>query len=231
MKNFLIELKNGKMLIVMSGSNAVKILPLNIDMNEKIIIFCRDYSKYSSLKNKYSNVVDVCDKHKRLEDSIYREFPSLKSNLFVNRTLRSTRYFSPFENEDDNDDNPYFLYMSFLEALKQMQSTEQSKEFMSNKCQEYYRISGSYFEDINEYRRKYTSDKAIDWYVKPSFIFQLVNHAFKTDDIILMYIFRSYVVDLCQQLDRAHKKQKRKRQKCFIVYRGQSQMSTDELDK
>ncbi|CAF0790475.1 unnamed protein product [Adineta steineri] len=96
-----------------------------------------------------------------------------------------------------------------------MPQTKQAKDLMLNKCQDYY-------------RNTYQSDEAIHWYIKDSFIYRLVNRAFRTENITLWYLFRFYIIDLCKQLELIHKEQNI--QTSLILYCGQSRMSINEFN-
>ncbi|CAF1005706.1 unnamed protein product, partial [Didymodactylos carnosus] len=79
----------------------------------------------------------------------------------------------------------------------------------------------------------HVSDKAIEWYTRDSFVYRLINHAFRTEDIALWYLFRFYIIDLCKQLESVHRIQQQQQQKtdcCLKLYRGQSQMPSAELN-
>ncbi|CAF4910727.1 unnamed protein product [Rotaria sp. Silwood1] len=74
----------------------------------------------------------------------------------------------------------------------------------------------------------YTIDSAIEWYTANAFVYQLVNKALRTEDIELLYLFRSYIIDLRSQLEQEHKQISST--EVFIVVRGQT-MSTEEFEK
>jgi predicted negative regulator of RcsB-dependent stress response len=216
-----------KLLVVMSGSFAKEVLPkIKFDSISTIIIFCGNYNKYASLKMKYSNVVDICTEHEKLKSCIQNELISLKFNLFTNQILKSVRPLAS-SNAVENS-GAHFSYMSFIELLKQMPQTEQAKDIMLNKCQDYYRGNKSEMKLIETFRNTYTSDKAIDWYTRDSFVYRLVNRAFRTEDVTLWYLFRYYVSDLCTQLESVHKEQNIKTR--LTLYRGQPQMPVHELE-
>ena len=219
-----------EVLVIISGSYALQFLPFKENITEKIIIFCKDYFKYSYLKNKYSNIVDVCNEHSMLKSSLFREIPLLKSNLFINRTLKTSRLLSFREDQHSHNDDHHFSYIFFIEILKQMQKTEQSKECMLNQCQVYYRNNVSYLKHIDRFRQSYKSTEAIDWYIhRSSFLSQIINQSFRTDDVLMWYSLRYYIVDLCKQLEIVHNKQIY--QSSFTVYRGQPRMSIDEIEE
>ncbi|CAF0971495.1 unnamed protein product [Rotaria sp. Silwood1] len=74
----------------------------------------------------------------------------------------------------------------------------------------------------------YTADKTIDWYTQDCFVYRLVNQAFHTEDIILWYLFRFLIIDLCTQLEKVHKEQNI--QEYLKLYRGQARLPTQELE-
>ncbi len=118
--------------------------------------------------------------------------------------------------------------MLFIELLKQMPQTKQAKDIILNKCKDYYRGNKQEIELIEHFRNIYTSNKAIDWYTRESFVYRLVNRAFRTEDITLWYLFRYYIIDLCTQLEKVHQEQNIKT--LLTLYRGQARMPTDELE-
>ncbi|CAF1187939.1 unnamed protein product [Didymodactylos carnosus] len=66
---------------------------------------------------------------------------------------------------------------------------------------------------------------------RDSFVYRLINHAFRTKDIALWYLFRFYIIDLCKQLESVHSIQQQQQTDCCLkLYRGQSQMPSAELN-
>ncbi|CAF3947376.1 unnamed protein product [Rotaria sp. Silwood1] len=51
----------------------------------------------------------------------------------------------------------------------------------------------------------YTIDSAIEWYTANAFVYQLANQALRAENIELLYLFRSYIIDLRSQLEQEHK--------------------------
>ncbi|CAF4410935.1 unnamed protein product, partial [Adineta steineri] len=103
-----------------------------------------------------------------------------------------------------------------------------TKYLILNKYQDYYRNDKKQNLSIELFRNTYQSDEAIHWYIKDSFIYRLVNRAFRTENITLWYLFRFYLIDLCKQLELIHKEQNI--QTSLILYRGQSRMSIKEFN-
>jgi hypothetical protein len=206
----------------------------NRDLLPSVIIFCSDYNKYRELVAvKCHNVIDVCTDHETLKQCILRELPSLRFNLFPNQKLMSTRALSPAQ--DTVEYNAYFSYSLFVDLLREQhqqgKTKSRDKDIMLNKCRDFYRRNQYEMEKIEEFRRTYTPEKAIYWYTRDSFVYRLINRAFRTEDMALWYLFRFFVIDLCSQMHKMQKQQQQHLKEPLILYRGQSQMPVEELTK
>lgn len=88
-------------------------------------------------------------------------------------------------------------------------------------------------ENIKTFQREYkSSDDAVYWYTKESFLYLSVNRALRSENIDELYIHRFFITDLCAQLLRIYKQQEQLKhgQDKSIVYRGQF-MYHAELEK
>ncbi|CAF3795402.1 unnamed protein product, partial [Rotaria sordida] len=122
----------------------------------------------------------------------------------------------------------FFWHQMLIDVLKQMPSDEQSKEAMLNICRDYYRNNQYELDNIEEFRRNYTRDKAIEWYTAECFLYRLLNKALRTEDIELLYTFRFFLIDLCVALEEqsVHLKDKG----ILTVYRGTT-IPLEEIEK
>jgi tetratricopeptide (TPR) repeat protein len=82
---------------------------------------------------------------------------------------------------------------------------------------------------IGEFDRTYRSVDAILWYTKPCFLYRLINKALRTEDNLVLYKFRYFIMDLCARLGEtalvsAH------HIKPFRAYRG-SNLSRYEVER
>ena len=80
---------------------------------------------------------------------------------------------------------------------------------------------------MNELQQTYSSDRAIWWYSRETFLYRLLNQAFREHVIYLLYLFRFFICDLYQELEKLHSTQN----KLFAmrVYRAQL-ITIDELE-
>ncbi|CAF4606930.1 unnamed protein product [Rotaria sp. Silwood2] len=122
----------------------------------------------------------------------------------------------------------FFWHQMLIDVLKQMPSNEESKEEMLNICRNYYRNNQYELNNIEEFRRNYTRDKAIEWYTAECFLYRLLNKALRTENIELLYNFRFFLIGLCAALKEQRDNLKDK--DIFTVYRGTT-IPLEEIEK
>ncbi|CAF1354211.1 unnamed protein product, partial [Didymodactylos carnosus] len=120
-----------------------------------------------------------------------------------------------------------------------MEDNEEAKSDMIMTCRKYYEninrvsdiipvnenIIASQIKQINEYEQHYTSDKAIQWYTKDSFVYRLINKALRTQNLDLLYMMRFHIRDLSKCLRTKHQELSKlignNDTDQFTLYRGQ----------
>jgi len=83
---------------------------------------------------------------------------------------------------------------------------------------------------IDEFEQKYQSNETIHWYLKNSFLREMINKALRTEDTNQLYILRYFLGDLVESLAREHQQIMQSCKEKLIVYREMI-LSNDELDK
>ncbi|CAF0933258.1 unnamed protein product [Adineta steineri] len=213
-----------KTLLITSGCYFEKLLnDFHCDKPASLIIFCHNkkYEKYLNLPY----VIGICTNYDSLKTSIERFLPSLKFHLYENHRLstilllKTTTY---------NNTNKLYSYILFIEILKQTLYKDEAKESMIKQVQSYYQNYSMQPSDIESFRKDYVPEDAIEWYKKETFVYRLVNEAFRTENSAMWYTFRFYISDLCKQMEEVHRKQDI--QEHFVVYRGQSQVPKQEFE-
>nr|ACC43969.1 TPRA_2 [Philodina roseola] len=124
---------------------------------------------------------------------------------------------------------PSFMYTQlFKEVLLSIQHDEQSQQDFITFCRERSSLTDSERKMIDEFERDYSPDRAIRWYTRESFIYQMLNQSLRllqADVIVLMGFF---IADLHRQIEKLHKAQCQSRHgRSFTVYRGQRLSSID----
>lgn len=227
--NYIQTIKNEKVLLIIAGSLAYQVLPEihTLKVVNSIFIFCSDQNNYIQLLNDYSKIIGIYTDRYSLIQSIEKTIHLISEHLLAFRLFNQQQHKST---RDLSKDSASFLWNQLLiDTLRRMPQTEDAKNDMLNKCSDYYRTNQIELKKIELFRNKYTSDKAIEWYTRDSFVYRLVNKALRTEDIDLLYLFRFYIIDLCSQLEQESRNRGNDIE-VFVLYRGQ-QISTDEFNR
>lgn len=103
-----------------------------------------------------------------------------------------------------------------------METNHIDKQQLISLCNNEYQGNSDQLAIVREFETKYTPKKALWWYSRESFLYKILNKALRTQNIDVLYLFRSIISDIYQQLEQ-------NRCRSFVrVYRGQI-MSTDEI--
>jgi tetratricopeptide (TPR) repeat protein len=104
-----------------------------------------------------------------------------------------------------------------------MKPSETDKTDLISRCKDFCQDNKSELKIIREFRKQYSSKKALWWYTRDSFIYRMLNKALRTQDINMIFLFQFFIQDLHQQIT------KYQCQYPIRVYRAQM-MSHDELN-
>ena len=119
--------------------------------------------------------------------------------------------------------NYKFVYRNlFLDSLLQMKPTSEDKNELISRCLELYKNNPSQLSIVNEFKETYSSDRALWWYTRDTFLYRLLNKALRILNIDLLFFFRFFIYDIQKQLEEAKYSQP------LTIYRAQL-MSRDEI--
>jgi hypothetical protein len=116
----------------------------------------------------------------------------------------------------------FVFYQVLLDCLLRLKYDPEDKKELVDIYKAEYKGNRTELEILDEFCQNYSSAEALWWYTRESFLYKTLNAALRTQNIHMMFLLRSFIADLNQQL-KLYQKKKRVR-----VYRGQL-MSTDEL--
>ncbi len=92
-------------------------------------------------------------------------------------------------------------YVSFCTRLTySKKSNETDKQQLIALYKKNYQDSERNLRIVNEFEQKYTSDKALWWYTRESFLYRMLNKALRVQNIDLLFLFRFVIGDTWQQL-------------------------------
>ena len=161
----------------------------------------------------------------RLDDLINQIKQDQKSLVKIEEPL-SINVFTVSDNPDQSTTglNGHFVHsLLLIDVLLRMKSIETDKQQLITLCKNEYKKNATQLALVCEFEHEYTSAKALWWYTRDSFLYNMLNKALRIQNIDLLFLFRFVIGDMCRQL------QQNQYQSRVRVYRGQV-MSKDELN-
>ncbi|CAF0891102.1 unnamed protein product [Rotaria sordida] len=228
------NIQSSKIFLILSDEFNLEILPelKSLSIVNSIFIFSMDSTKYVELIKEYESfIIDICTNIDDLYNSINKQIEEHDELKLV------FHFFAQKQNttRDLTNDSASFLWFQLFQIIiNDLKCTENDMNTMLNYCSKQLQKDRNPTKgllEIEEFRQTYTSNDAIHWYTKESFVYRLLNRSLRTEDIEALYIFRFFIADLCRQLKIEYEKLRRKQNQSPIltVYRG-AQISREELD-
>ncbi|CAF0901652.1 unnamed protein product [Adineta steineri] len=110
-----------------------------------------------------------------------------------------------------------------LDCLLRLKSNENDRNELISYCEKEYEGNQNELNHLDEFQRSYSPDNVLWWYTRESFFYKTLNAALRKQNIHMIYLYRSFIIDIQNQL-KNHQCQCSTR-----VYRCQL-MSIDELN-
>ncbi|CAF1468336.1 unnamed protein product [Adineta ricciae] len=109
-------------------------------------------------------------------------------------------------------------------------NVNRAHEEMIAECRLYYADDDSELRKIDHFAKCYDCKQALYWYTCDSFVYKLLNRALRTEDIDVIFKFRSFIVDLHRSIKSGYSEKYQSIDNSnLIVYRGQ-QLSRNEFE-
>ena len=226
---FLEDVHMEKAFVITSGSLGQQVVPLIHPMAQvdTIYIFCGDKRRHGEWTKSWPKVMGV---HTRIgpicealqlaveqcnQDSIAMSFPELQEEGI------SSTHLDRLE--------PSFMYTQlFKKALFDMPHEQKAVQDLVKYCQDKYKESPYEMALITEFGRDYQPEKAIWWYTRECFAYQMLNRALRLLEADIIVNMGFFIHDLHRQIEQMHAKQvTRYHGEPFVVYRGQGLLTTD----
>ncbi|CAF0841363.1 unnamed protein product [Didymodactylos carnosus] len=143
------------------------------------------------------------------------------------------------ENEINNEQESSFMYFQLLtEILIGMEDKDAAKTDMVNQCRLQYSGNEIDLKHIDEFDKTYSPHKAIWWYTRHCFLYEILNKALRIQDIDILLKYRFFLTDLHNQIKEIHSEfvqclqatNNNNALKKLTVYRGQG-IHANELEK
>ncbi|UJR18306.1 hypothetical protein I4U23_005208 [Adineta vaga] len=97
--------------------------------------------------------------------------------------------------------NGQFLHCELLlDSLLTMSSSHTEKNSAITYLRKEYKNNVSDLLTIDDFASNYSADQAIRWYTQESFLYRMLNKAFRMQNIDVLYTMRFFIQDICKQL-------------------------------
>ncbi|CAF1179523.1 unnamed protein product [Adineta steineri] len=194
------EIKKEKIFLILSESTIDEILN-EIHNYEQIysIFLCSvkpiKYEQY--LNNEQLNKII----------GIYTDFQSLLISIYENvqYEIKQIEIESLFyEKEQTIEDLNEFQSITIFKEILLNNSFDKNEELnqIIEECQKYYKTNKKELINIDDFKRNYKSEDAIQWYIKQTFIYRLINKALKYENYQILLIFKIFIKDLCENIQK-----------------------------
>ena len=228
--DFLSEIKNEKVFMIISGTLGHQIISYIHDMPQlhSIYVFCGNKLKHEKwaknwpkIKGIFTQIEPICDSLKKIAQKCEQDFIPVS-------------FVTASEVSDQNLDqlDPSFMYTQILkEIIFEIKYNEQSIEDLVAYCRKLYASNENELNIIQRFEKNYRKNSPIWWYTYPGFIHSMLNRALRTHEVDIIIKMGFFIQDLHRQIDKLHQQQSNDQQKrSFTVYRGQG-LSKEDFEK
>jgi hypothetical protein len=136
--------------------------------------------------------------------------------------LHEALSISFFGKSTEGTTGKFVFYQVLLDCLLRLKYDPEDKKELIDIYKAEYKGNRAELDILDDFCQNYSSDKALWWYTRESFLYKTVNAALRTQHIHMIFLLGSFIADLNQQLKRYQEKKR------VRVYRGQF-MSAREL--
>ena len=229
---FLEDVHTEKAFVITSGSLGQDIVPLIHPMAhvDTIYIFCGGQRQHEEWTKEWSKIMGV---HTRIgpicealqlavkqcnQDSIAISFPELPEEGTSSTNL-------------DRLEPSFMCTQLFKKALLDMPHKQKEAQELVRYCEDKYAGNTYELALIREFGCDYHPEKAIWWYTRQCFTYQMLNRSLRLLDADIIVNVGFFIHDLHRQIEQMHAEQvHRYAGQPFLVYRGQG-LSIDDFEK
>ncbi|UJR32336.1 hypothetical protein I4U23_019799 [Adineta vaga] len=223
--NVLKSISNEEIFFIISNLSFVDILDITHSLRSILAIFIYDNHQQqidTDFKIQYPKIIDIYANEDELCRSIEDKIDLIEKQIFIYHLFDSQRQYLTKESAS------FLWYQMLINILKQIPQNEFRREEILHKFSHYYRRNRDELDKIEIFRLNYTSEQAIQWLIKDSFLYKLLNHALRTQDIEFLSSFRLCIIDLHTSIEKEYANLHK--QESIIIYRKQL-IFKDEITK
>ncbi|CAF1302278.1 unnamed protein product [Rotaria sordida] len=219
--------KDDRILLIVSGQLGQEILPRIHHYRQifSIYVYCMNKAKNEEWAKHFHKIRSVITELNDLLNQIQLDHSKRIENKVDEPFIINISKFNNITDKSTKELNGEFLHSQLLmDCLLRMKSNITDKNEFISLCKKFYKNNSKELNLVKEFEKNYSSNQALWWYTRDSFIYRLLNKALRIQNIDLLFLFRFFICDIEKQL---------KLSQCsssIHVYRGQL-ISIDELNQ
>ncbi|CAF1199992.1 unnamed protein product [Rotaria sp. Silwood1] len=191
--------EDDRIILIVSGRFGRIIVPqiANLQQITSIYVYCFDKTANELWSRPFAKVKGVIVRLDELIKQIEKDYTQQQHDK-IDEPL-SIKVFE--EKQISIDLHEQFIHAQLLiDCLIRMKSSSNDKSELTDFCQQYYKKNYTQLMIVKEFENNYSSDKALWWYTRHSFVSQLLNKALLTQNIDILFLFRFFIHDIGCQL-------------------------------
>jgi len=210
-----------RLILIVSGRLGREILPKIHHLRQviSIYIYCMDKQENQLWSSKYSKVKNVVTSLEELVSLITEDHRIEKKT----EEPLSINIFSVGGKSTSGLNGKFIFSQVLIDCLLRLKSIDEDKNELIQLLKQQFNDNRFELENINDFESKYRSNEALQWYTKECFFYKTLNSILRTENIHWMFLYRSFTLDLQEQLKKYQSKE------IIEVYRAQI-ISKEELE-
>ena len=219
-ETYIHQSKNDRIILIVSPSIGRVLVPSIHSLGQITSIYVyhsRLDARSQKWASKLTKIRAIVNDHKKLLGKIRVDEPLPIS------------IFNPVSNEErsaTNINGGFLHFRLFIDELLLPRHSQTIKAEFVELCQKEYKDNHAQLTILQQFKESYVPERVLQWYTRDSFLYRILNKALRIQNIKLLFLLQFIIRDLCQQLDKLQRQQKRA---AFHVFRGQF-MSAEELN-
>ncbi|CAF2108554.1 unnamed protein product [Rotaria magnacalcarata] len=195
--------EHDRIVLTSSGRLGKELVPQIHDLPQlsSVYIYCKEKKLHKQWTQHFCKVNGVVVNLDDLVDRIKRD-----------QKIRE-KYDQPMiMNIYDNSRNPdksttelngnFIHYLLLIDVLIRMKFSEKDKKTFIEFCKDKFSGNSLQLDLIREFEHDYKPNDAIWWYTRDGFLFNMLNKALRIQNTELLFLFRFFIHDLNQQLEK-----------------------------
>jgi len=189
------SLPKDRFVLIVSGRLGQEVVPQihNLRQIYSIYVYCLDKERNERWAKQYPKIKGVIIKLDELVSQM-RSNQEKRFQTKINEPLPITFFLT---NNEHNELNDNFIYSQLLvDYLLHVKSIITDKKELISLCKDEYKGNENELNIIREFEADYSSDRAIWWYTRETFLYRLLNKAFRIQNFDLLLTFRFFIRDI-----------------------------------